>query len=181
MQAVRLRGRRSCLLQQRIEPSREALGARSGKVPARDPPVDVRDRFDPSQRRDDDTLFVGDELEGPCGLGLGEENLQEAARVEIQRHVLGAAGVLPLAVALQEVIGARLGGLGPPESLQPGGMALGVESLSRGRSCRPIGKDARHRLRVSRHHDFAVMRKYALGLWPLEADVTHRHRRHRRR
>ena len=137
----------------------------------------MRDGLDLPERRHDDAFLARDQLECPCRLGFGEQHLQETTGIEIQGHRHIERGLL-VAFAPQQVVGPRLRRLGLPESPQPRRMLLGIESLSRRRSWRAIGENARHRLRIPRDDDLPLVRQDALGFRPFEAHVSDGHRRH---
>src|SRR5207244_871266 len=68
------------------EPPSSLCRLGGGQHPDRLPPLDLDQGFELGQRRYRDIRFLADDFTRPDGLGLGEEQLEQCAGIDVQAH-----------------------------------------------------------------------------------------------
>src|SRR5439155_26972618 len=74
---------------QSCEPPSSLCRLGAGQYPDRLPPLDLDQGFELGQRRYRDIRFLADDFTRPDGLGLGEEQLEQCAGIDVQAHEEG--------------------------------------------------------------------------------------------
>jgi hypothetical protein len=105
------------LTERAIDQSHERRGGASRESPTRYASLNLHVQLKVCQRRYDDLVFSSDELSNNRAIMLEEEELEQAARVDVKAHGSSALIVAILAIPAEHLVGGRLRWLPAPELL----------------------------------------------------------------